>query len=321
MKQKIQFTLLSLAILSLFHFNTGMVQASTPLESSHHHPNKTNIVFTGLENYFLTGLTVQTLQRQIEILKFEVQLLQSLLLNMQARQEVGASSYIAVRLSDNSVLAQKKPNQPLPVASVTKLMTALISQENGLYEQKITLTAQMLKPLGWSPSLYPGLKVSAENLLKASLIQSSNDAAEALTYLLGKQEFVEKMNQKAKDLGMANTVFYDSSGLSADNVSTSADLAKLVTYIYKSYPEILEITKNNDFWLPDRNGNQLKFQNVNNFYPLSAFVGGKTGYLLKAKQTFAGVFLVKEEPFAIVLLQSDNRQADVFALMRKLRNL
>ena len=177
----------------------------------------------------------------------------------------------------------------------------------------------MLEPLGHSLTLFLGLNISAENLLKASLIQSTNDACEALAYFLGKEKFLDLMNQKAKELGMKNTVFSDVHGLSPTNRSTAADLAKLISYIYKEHPEILHLTRDNNFWLPDSTGRLLKFQNVNNFYPLPEFIGGKTGYLPQAKQTLASIFLVNKKPIAIILLYSDNRQADIFTILNRLR--
>lgn len=264
---------------------------------------------------------IRQLQQKIEILKYEVSLLQSLILNMQSESKIAAQSYIAVNLSDNSVVLEKNSNKPYPIASITKLMAAVISLENIDMNQKITLREEMLKPLGSSPTLYPGLTLIGKNLLKASLIQSTNDAAEALTYFLGKEKFLKLMNQKAKELAMEKTVFYDSHGLNPKNISTASDLAKLLSYIYQNHQEILDITRDNDFWLPDRNGWLLKFRNVNNFYPLSSFLGGKAGYLPKAKQTLAGVFRVNGEPIAIVILYSTNRQADTLAILNQLKKL
>jgi len=162
--------------------------------------------------------------------------------------------------------------------------------------------------------------VKARDLLKAALIQSTNDAAEALAYSAGEKEFVALMNRKAKELGMANTIFYDACGMNPQNKSTPADLAKLVSYVYQSHPEILAITKNNDFWLEDKSGARMKFQNMNGFYPLAAFVGGKTGYLPEARQTIAGAFEVNQRPVAIAVLYSTNCQADVFRILEKLRS-
>ena len=267
----------------------------------------------------LTQAEKALLLQQIEILRYEVQLLQSLLLNLQLKQEISAGSYLAVNLSDNSTILEKNANQPYPIASITKLMSALVTSEHIKKNQTITLTEKMLEPLGHSPTLFLGLNISAENLLKASLIQSTNDACESLAYFLGKEKFLDQMNQKAKELGMKNTVFSDVHGLSPTNRSTAADLAKLISYIYKEHPEILHLTRDNNFWLPDSTGRLLKFQNVNNFYPLPEFIGGKTGYLPQAKQTLASVFLVNKKPISIILLYSDNRQADIFTILNRLR--
>jgi D-alanyl-D-alanine carboxypeptidase len=259
------------------------------------------------------------LARQIEILKYEISLLQMLLLNFQSAQGITASSYLAVDLSDNSILLEKNSDKAYPLASVTKLMTAVIALENIGMDQEITLTEEMLIPLGQSPSLFEGLNVSAENLLKASLIQSSNDAAESLAHFLGKEKFIDLMNEKAQELGMDGTVFYDVHGLNSANNSRAADLVKLLVYIRENHAEILSITKSNSLWLPNETGTMLKFQNVNNFYPLLAFIGGKTGYLPEAKQTLASIFNVSGKEIAIVLLHSANRQADVFAILKELR--
>lgn len=261
---------------------------------------------------------IEKIKQQIEILTYEIQLLQSLILNFHSNQKISAGSYLAMDLSDNSIILSKNTQKLYPIASITKLMTAVISLENIEKEKTITLTKKMLTPIGFSPCLYAGLEISAENLLKAALIQSSNDAAEALSYFLGKDKFLKLMNQKAKELGMKNTYFVDSTGLNPANRSTAADLAKLIAYIYEKHPEILEITKENDFWLPDAKGWLMKFRNVNNFYPLPNFLGGKTGYLVEAKQTLAAVFQIKEKPIAIILLYSNNRQADLFNLLKQL---
>jgi len=267
----------------------------------------------------LTQAEKALLLQQIEILRYEVQLLQSLLLNLQLKQEISAGSYLAVNLSDNSTILEKNANQPYPIASITKLMSALVTSEHIKKNQTITLTEKMLEPLGHSLTLFLGLNISAENLLKASLIQSTNDACESLAYFLGKEKFLDQMNQKAKELGMKNTIFYDVHGLSPTNRSTAADLTKLISYLYKEHPEILHLTRDNNFWLPDSTGRLLKFQNVNNFYPLPEFIGGKTGYLPQAKQTLASVFLVNKKPISIILLYSDNRQADIFTILNRLR--
>jgi len=266
----------------------------------------------------LTQEEKERLIQQIEILQQEVTTLKNLISNLQLRQEITAESYLAVDLSNNLVLLSKNSDEIHSIASVTKLMTAVIAIENIDLNQTITLTDEMLNPLGSSPTLFSGLTISAEDLLKACLIQSTNDAAEALSYFMNDGEFLALMNQKTTALGMTNTVFYDVHGLNPENRSNVVDIAKLVSYVYKNHQEVLDITKNNDFWLPDKTGRLLKFKNSNGFYYLPTFIGGKTGYLVEAKQALASVFELNGNPTAIVVLYSDNRQADTFAIIRKL---
>jgi D-alanyl-D-alanine carboxypeptidase len=257
---------------------------------------------------------------EIQILIEEILGLEKLILKLQLQKEITAQSYAVIDISNNSIILEKNINQPYPIASITKLMAAIIAFENINLDQRITLTKKMLKPEGYSPSLFLGLNVKAKDLLKAGLIQSTNDAVEALTYFLKREKFLKLMNQKAKELEMDNTIFYDAHGLNPANISTASDMAKLLKYIHQSHPEILSITKDNDFWLPDKKGRLLKFKNLNNFYQIPEFVGGKSGYLPEAKQTFASVFNVKGKPIAIILLFSQDRKTDTLKILDWLKN-
>ncbi len=258
--------------------------------------------------------------RQIEILQDKVKELLLLISNLNFQKEVNARSYVVFDISKNSVILEKNKEFSYPVASITKLMGAVVALENIDMDKTIVLSEKMLEPLGYSPSLFLGLRVSAKNLLKASLIQSTNDAANSLAYFLEDGDFLELMNKKAKELNMKNTFFYDPHGLSPSNVSSANDISKLLIYIYENHPEILEISRDNNFWLPNEFGRMLKFKNVNNFYNHSLFIGGKTGYLPEARQTFAAIFNIKENPVAIVLLYSQNRQEDTLKIIDKIKS-
>lgn len=258
-------------------------------------------------------------QARIQSLQQEIQRLSQLIANLRLVKEINAKSYLVINLSDSSIILEKEKDQKQIPASTTKLMTAVVAIENLDLDQRITLNQEMLLPLGWSPALYLGLSISAKNLLKASLIQSANDAAYALTFFVEKSEFLNLMNQKAKDLAMSDTVFFDSTGLSPNSKTTAQDIAKLLSYIYQSHPEILETTKNNDFWLPGYDGRMLKFKNINRFYEIPEFVGGKTGYLKKAGETLASIFRIKEKPLTIILFSSKDRQADVIKILNWLK--
>ncbi len=257
--------------------------------------------------------------QQLEIVKREISVLKQLIENMNSRDDITASSYLAMDLEEGSVIIEKNPQHSYPVASVTKMMTGVIVAENMEKNEKIVLSEKMLDTHGHSPALFKGLEVTAENLLKASLIQSTNDAANALSYFKGKDRFVDLMNKKARDLGMHHTHFVDSHGLNPNNRSTAGDLAKLISYVHKEHPELLEISRDNDFWLPNEEGRLLKFMNTNRFYHLSNYMGGKNGYLPQAKQTSTAIFNINEKPVGIVILHSENREADMFSIIDKIK--
>lgn len=258
-------------------------------------------------------------QEQIRIISEKIKHLQSLIAGLQEKlkteNKILAESYLVMDMSDNSVVMEKNIHKTYPIASITKLMNAVVASENIDLAQAITLTKEMLKPDGYSPSLFLGLNVSAKNLLKASLIQSTNDAAEALSYFVGNEKFVGLMNQKAKALEMKDTYFYDAHGLSSRNRSTVRDIFNLLRHIYEKRPEILNIGKDDNFWLPDPTGKMLKFKNVNNFYSHPDFIGGKTGYLPEAKQSLASLFNINGRVFAVILLRSPNRQSDALKIV------
>jgi len=237
----------------------------------------------------------------------------------RTKKPITAASYLAMDLSTGTVLLEKNSKKIYSIASITKLMNAVVSLENISTGKTITLTQKMLAPAGKSPTLFLGSSISAGDLLQASLIQSTNDAAESLACSLGKEKFLGLMNQKAKELKMTSTAYYDVHGLNPKNRSTGADLAKLLSYIQTAHPEILAITKNNNFWLPNQKGELLKFQNMNNFYNLPEFIGGKTGYTPEARQTFAAVFDIGGKPVAIVLLRAADFQGDTFKIIDKVK--
>jgi len=261
-------------------------------------------------------------QRMIDILGHEIRVLQMLIKNMVSAKsqsyEISSKSYLVLDIESQEILLEKNADEKKSIASVTKLMNAVIAKENIKKDQNITLKKEMLGSYGYSPSIYEGLNISFENLLRASLIQSVNDAAQSISYFVGKDKFVDLMNQKAKDLSMNNTTYVDANGMNPENKSTARDLSKLVSYIYNQHPDILKTTKDNDFWLKDKKDRLLKFNNVNFFYYLPEFIGGKTGYLVEAKENIASVFNVNGKPTAIITLNSENQQADTLAILNKL---
>ncbi|OGZ65801.1 MAG: hypothetical protein A3C50_00905 [Candidatus Staskawiczbacteria bacterium RIFCSPHIGHO2_02_FULL_43_16] len=266
------------------------------------------------------GEVVLTTEEHIKELQEQIARLKALIADIVLYKEISAQSYLVVDVDSNTVISQKNITQSHSIASITKLMNALVAVENTSGNESIILQEEMLKPQGYSPSLFLKLTVTVKNLLKASLIQSTNDAAQALTYVVGNDKFIRLMNGRARQLGMDDTYFYDAHGLDPSNRSTVVDITKLLTYLYNNHPDILEITKENDFQLPDPTGKLLTFKNLNAFSRVAEFIGGKTGYLPQARQSFAGLFDLNGKTVAIVLLYSNNRQTDTQKLIDWVKN-
>ncbi|SCX74779.1 murein-DD-endopeptidase. Serine peptidase. MEROPS family S11 [Basfia succiniciproducens] len=145
-----------------------------------------------------------------------------------------AQSYVVYDFTHNKVLESRSPNSILPIASVTKLMTANVFLENNRNPNcSSSITDEDYDHIkGTRTKLPKYTPISCNELLKAMLVHSDNYAAHALSRSAGmsRAQFIKKMNQKAQQLGMNSTRFSDSSGLSSSNVSSPMDLVKLAKY-------------------------------------------------------------------------------------------
>jgi len=201
-------------------------------------------------------------------------------------------------------------NRQYPIASLTKLMSSVVARENLVPEDEVILNRQMLATYGSSPALFLGSRVRIEDLVKVSLIQSTNDASEALARSLPDGKFVELMNNKAQEIGMENTVFRDAHGLDPENVSTVADISRLKSYISDNHSDIWTITCDDNFRLPGPQGQLMTFMNLNNRMEWDNFLGGKTGYLPEAGHTYTALFEIEDRTYSITLLKSEDRWED-----------
>jgi lipoprotein-anchoring transpeptidase ErfK/SrfK len=146
---------------------------------------------------------------------------------------IAAEKYLVADLGSDSVLFEKGLNATSSVASITKLVTALVSAEYIDLDRVITITPNVLASTS-KPRLKVGQEISTYNLMFPLLMESSNEAAEAMARQIGRERFVNLMNQKAKSLGMTSSHFADPAGVSGDNVSTAQDLFALAKYIYNN---------------------------------------------------------------------------------------
>lgn len=155
---------------------------------------------------------------------------------------LGSSVAYVMDQDTGEELVVKNADVPLPIASVTKLMTALVIAESDLrLDEKVRITREDYVRSTARSKMVNGMRITREALLQAALMSSDNRAAHALarTYPGGKRAFVAKMNERAQELGMSDSAFADPTGLDNRNHSTARDLGKLVAAVYQ-YQEIRE---------------------------------------------------------------------------------
>ena len=178
-----------------------------------------------------------------------------------------SSTALIYDVSEHVTLYDKESDKTMPIASLTKVMTAMVIIDKKLdLKERIRIKRKDRDRLRGSKSrLSYGTILTRADLLKISLAASENRAAKALarTYPGGREAFIAAMNKKAQSLGMLNTTFRDSTGLHSGNISTANDLVKLVIAARK-YPLIQELTTIGKSYVTDlRAGWKVEFFNTN----------------------------------------------------------
>lgn len=174
-----------------------------------------------------------------------------------------------------------------PIASLTKLMTAMVALDQGIaWDKEMTVQLDEYGP-GGNLLLHPGETVTMRDLFSASLIGSANNATKA--YVRGMnltpEDFVQEMNRKAVELGLEQTVFTDVTGLDPGNVSTAYEVARLADAAFTRYPEIAKVTSLPAYIFTVRGSNRThEIHNTNKLVSQEEAVtsGTKTGYLDEA---------------------------------------
>jgi len=202
--------------------------------------------------------------------------------------ELAAAAAYSLRVGASGrerVIFRKNIKQALPIASLTKLMTALVVLEHPeIYDldRQITISgdAAIQNDVPVFGNLIADQIYTTKELLHLMLFYSSNDAAFALSEVMGVDKFVNAMNQKAKELDMESAEFYNPSGLDLDdgtaNQMSAKDLMFLTKHILDSHPEIIEYTIQRGPYITENGIFSLKL------WDGQKIVGGKTGYTPKA---------------------------------------
>jgi D-alanyl-D-alanine carboxypeptidase len=229
---------------------------------------------------------------------------------------VTAAEYLVKTIgAGNSIISQKDADRSLPIASLTKLVTAAVSQNLIDPNTVINIGPKVLSTYyGNTAKLTDGEELTAGDLLYPLLMTSSNDAAQALALAYGEPAFVKAMNDWAYSIGAYHTYFADPTGLTPENISSAGDLFIMLNWIYKNRPDILAITmtKVKTVGLHD-------WVNPAHFLNLSSYAGGKDGYIPQAGLTSAALFDItingRRELVAVIVLDSSNRDSDVLGLL------
>jgi len=226
--------------------------------------------------------------------------------------------YLIADVDSSTILAASDVDAVAPIASVTKLMTALVAAEYINLDTSVSVsTPTFVQSL--VPRLGERSRVSMYSLLQLLLLESSNEASEVIAAQLGREQFILQMNTTAKALGMLATNFADPSGLSADNTSSPGDLLRLVQYIYHNRSFILELTANQDLPTAYVSGEFGELVNFNKIENLENFIGGKVGETIAAGQTSVSLHTLEvkgqKRVLAVMVLGSENRSQDVLQLL------
>ncbi|MBY7143458.1 D-alanyl-D-alanine carboxypeptidase [Virgibacillus sp. NKC19-3] len=204
----------------------------------------------------------------------------------QAAPKVSANNAILIEQSTGRVLFEKNANEEQLVASITKLMTAIIAVESGKMHEETIASRKAINTEGSAIYLEQGEKMSIEDLVYGLILRSGNDAAVTISEHIGgsMDGFVYLMNEKARWLGMTNSSFENPHGLDSDNhYSTAYDMAILMKYAMDNdqFREIIgtKTYKSDKRTYPWQNKNKLLTQLYENS------TGGKTGYTKTAGRT------------------------------------
>ncbi len=230
------------------------------------------------------------------------------------RTSVLGSRSVLIEDSAGREIYGKETNTYSPIASITKLMTAMVVMDLGQpLDEFITITESDYDRLRMTNSrLVAGAMLTRRELLMLTLMSSENRAAFALAnaYPGGKQNFVKVMNWKAKTLSMYNTIFRDPTGLDAGNIATANDLATMVKAVYE-YPLIREATTTVSIEVSPyfSSTEALRYNNTNRLvqYKKWAIELSKTGYISEAGRCLVIQTRIFDEKLTLILLNAGGK--------------
>lgn len=225
-----------------------------------------------------------------------------------ATPHLASSAVAVIDQTTGDVLYEKNASAVVPIASITKLMTAMVALDvkPSLSEVLTVGEADIDLLKGTHSRLSIGTQLTREEMLKLALMSSENRAASALSrhYPGGREAFISAMNLKARELGLSDTRFSDPTGLTAANVSSARDLVRMVDAAHQ-YPLIREFSTSEEHQVAVK-GRAQTFRNTNVLVKNDAWHIGlsKTGYISEAGKCLVMQAWLNDKPTIIVLLDS-----------------
>ena len=200
--------------------------------------------------------------------------------------DISARNAIMMDMDTNRIIYSKNINEQRSIASISKIMTAVLAIESGKMDDVIIIGNEIDKSYGSGIYIKKDEKITLRDLVYGLMLRSGNDASLAIANYVDKDNFVKKMNEKAKEIGMLNTVFNNPNGLDEEkgNYSTAYDMAILTSYAMKidEYRKIVSTKK----YSLKTNMNTYNWTNKNKLlFNYKYTTGGKTGFTEKANRT------------------------------------
>jgi len=233
--------------------------------------------------------------------------------------KLSSEKYILYNMNDNEVILSKDENTKTSIASLTKIMTVIVSIENIKdFNKEITITKDMLSGIDWdvaTAGFKVGDKLTYNDLLYGAILPSGADAVNALAISISgnKKDFVKLMNNKVKELGLKNTKFANVVGLyDENNYSSAYDMAQILKYALQNskFKEVFE-TKKYTYSNGKTTRSTIERYNSNSNSNISYITGSKTGYIKKAGYCLASTATLNNVNYLLVTLNAFSSESGV----------
>ena len=224
--------------------------------------------------------------------------------------DTSATSAILVDTDSGRILYSKNIHNKRSIASISKIMTAIIAVESGKLDDEVTIGSEVLYAYGSGIYIKENEHISLRDLVYGLMMRSGNDAALAIAHYVGGDvsSFVNMMNDKAKELGMKNSTFNNPSGLDEEdpgNISTAYDMSLLIKYAIHNdeFKKIVSTKK----YVVHTDMNHYSWTNKNKLlFSYKFCTGGKTGFTVKARRTLVTTASRDGLNLAVVTLNDGN---------------